>query len=54
VPGTHSIAYRSKVDAIEIKHTAFNRDGFAYGAVIAAEWLLGKQGVFGMKDVLNI
>ncbi len=54
VPGTHSIRYRSKVDAIEIKHTAHNRDGFALGAVIAAEWLLDKEGVFGMKDVLNI
>jgi len=54
VPGTHSIQYKSEVDAIEIKHTAFNREGFALGAVIAAEWLVNKKGVFGMNDVLNI
>ena len=54
VPGTHSITYNSLVDDIEIKHTAHNRKGFALGAVIAAEWLVGKQGVFSMKDVLNI
>lgn len=54
VPGTHSITYHSLVDDIEIKHTAHNRKGFALGAVIAAEWLVGKQGVFSMKDVLNI
>jgi len=54
IPGTHSIKYESKVDKIEIKHTAFNRDGFALGAVIAAEWLVGKKGVFSMKDVLDL
>ncbi|MBE9490198.1 MAG: 4-hydroxy-tetrahydrodipicolinate reductase [Bacteroidetes bacterium] len=54
VPGTHSINYESKVDAINIKHTAHNREGFALGAVIAAEWLQGKTGVFTMNDVLNI
>lgn len=54
VPGTHSIAYESAVDKIEIKHEAFNREGFALGAVIAAEWLQGKTGVFTMKDVLNL
>lgn len=54
VPGTHSILYSSEVDSIEIKHTAHNRKGFALGAVIAAEWLIGKSGVFSMKDVLNI
>jgi len=54
VPGTHSIQYKSTVDAIEIKHTAFNREGFALGAVIAAEWLVDKKGVFTMKDVLDI
>ncbi len=54
VPGTHSIQYKSVVDAIEIKHTAFNREGFALGAVIAAEWLVNKKGVFTMKDVLDI
>ncbi|WP_299714805.1 4-hydroxy-tetrahydrodipicolinate reductase [uncultured Tenacibaculum sp.] len=54
VPGTHTINYNSVVDAIEIKHTAHNRKGFALGAVIAAEWLQNKQGVFSMRDVLNI
>lgn len=54
VPGTHSVFYRSEVDEIEIKHTAFSRDGFALGAVVAAEWIIGKQGVFTMKDVLEL
>jgi 4-hydroxy-tetrahydrodipicolinate reductase len=54
VPGTHTVTYDSAVDAIEIKHTAHNREGFALGAVIAAEWLVGKQGVFTMKDVLDL
>lgn len=53
-PGTHSISYTSAVDSIEIKHTAHNREGFALGAVIAAEWILGKEGVFSMRDVLNL
>ena len=54
VPGTHIVNYKSKIDAIEIKHTAHNRKGFALGAVIAAEWILGKRGVHSMKDVLNL
>jgi 4-hydroxy-tetrahydrodipicolinate reductase len=54
VPGTHSIFYDSAVDQIEIKHTAHSREGFALGAVVAAEWLVGKKGVFSMKDVLGI
>ncbi|MGS2761710.1 4-hydroxy-tetrahydrodipicolinate reductase [Sinomicrobium sp. M5D2P9] len=54
VPGTHSIRYSGKVDDIEITHTAHNREGFALGAVIAAEWIIGKTGVFNMKDVLNL
>ncbi len=54
VPGTHTVTYQSSVDEIEIKHTAHNRDGFALGAVIAAEWIVGKQGVFAMKDVLDL
>ena len=54
VPGTHTISYDSLVDRIEIKHTAHSRKGFALGAVIAAEWIIGKSGVFSMKDVLNI
>ena len=54
VPGTHTVTYNSGVDAIEIKHTAHNREGFALGALIAAEWIVGKQGVFTMKDVLEL
>jgi 4-hydroxy-tetrahydrodipicolinate reductase len=54
IPGTHSVFYDSKVDQIEIKHTANSREGFALGSVIAAEWLIGKKGVFTMKDVLGI
>jgi len=54
VPGTHHVNYNSEVDAITISHTAHNRNGFALGAVIASEWLIGKSGVFTMNDVLNI
>ena len=54
VPGTHTITYNSVVDKIDIKHTAHNRQGFALGAVVAAEWIIGKKGVFSMKDVLGI
>ena len=54
VPGTHTVTYNSMVDSIEIKHTAHNREGFALGAIIAAEWIVGKQGVFTMKDVLEL
>lgn len=54
VPGTHTVIYDSMVDAIEIKHTAHNREGFALGAVIAAEWLHGKTGIFTMRDVLGL
>ncbi|MBD8082778.1 4-hydroxy-tetrahydrodipicolinate reductase [Chryseobacterium caseinilyticum] len=54
VPGTHSVFYRSEVDEIEIKHTAFNRNGFAHGAVVAAEFIKDKQGIFTMNDVLGL
>ncbi len=54
VPGTHVVSYNSEIDSIEIKHTAHNREGFALGAIIAAEWLVDKKGVFTMKDVLEI
>lgn len=53
-PGTHTVNYENEIDAIEIKHTAHNREGFALGAVIAAEWIIGKTGAFTMKDVLNL
>lgn len=52
VPGTHLVTYKSVVDTLEIKHTAHSRDGFALGAVLAAEWIVDKKGVFSMKDVL--
>ena len=54
VPGTHSVYYNSDVDFIEIKHVAHNREGFALGAIIAAEWIIGKKGIFSMKDVLDL
>lgn len=54
VPGTHSVFFNSAVDTIEIKHTAHSRDGFALGSIIAAEWLQNKNGVFTMKDVLEL
>ncbi len=54
VPGTHSVDYESAIDSIALKHTAHNREGFALGAVIAAEWIHGKTGVFTMKDVLGL
>lgn len=54
VPGTHIITYQSAVDTIEIKHEAHSREGFALGAVVAAEWIFGKKGVYTMKDVLNL
>lgn len=53
VPGTHIIRYGSEVDQIEISHIAHSRQGFALGAVVAAEWLVGKQGIFGMDDLLG-
>lgn len=54
VPGTHSIKYSSSIDDIEIIHTAHNREGFAKGAVLAAEFLKDKKGIFSMKDVLGL
>jgi 4-hydroxy-tetrahydrodipicolinate reductase len=53
-PGTHHVRYTSDIDDIEIIHTAHNRIGFATGALIAAEWLANKKGVFNMKDLLGI
>ncbi len=53
-PGTHSIRYSSPIDDIEIIHTAHNRQGFALGAVLAAEFIKGKKGIFSMKEVLGL
>ncbi|MFD2550471.1 4-hydroxy-tetrahydrodipicolinate reductase [Bizionia sediminis] len=54
VSGKHTISYSSPTDSISITHNANNRQGFAQGALVAAEWLYGKTGVFTMKDVLKI
>ena len=54
VPGTHTVNYSSEVDRISLIHAAHNREGFGLGAVVAAEWIVGKTGVFTMNDVLNI
>lgn len=54
VPGTHMIKYESEADQIELKHTAKGRKGFAEGAILAAEWIIGKHGVFNMQDVLGL
>jgi len=54
VPGTHSVKYSSEIDDIEIIHTAHNRKGFALGAVMAAEYIHDKKGIFSMKDLLKI
>ena len=54
VPGTHTVTYESEVDTINIEHIAHTRQGFALGAVVAAEWIADKTGVFTMNDVLNI
>ncbi len=53
VPGTHSITYNSEIDSISIEHIAHNRKGFALGAVIAAEYLKDKKGIYTMRDVLK-
>lgn len=53
VPGTHIVSYHSEIDSLEIKHTAHSRKGFAMGALTAAEWIMGKTGIFGMKDILG-
>ena len=52
-PGTHTVFYQSLIDQIAITHTAYNRDGFAIGAILAAQFLINKKGVFNMADVLN-
>jgi 4-hydroxy-tetrahydrodipicolinate reductase len=54
VPGTHSVTYTSSIDSIEIKHTAHNRNGFALGAIQAAEWLNGKTGYYTMQDLIGL
>ena len=53
VPGTHLVRYESEEDSLEIIHTAKSRRGFAHGALMAAEWIMGKKGVFDMKNLLD-
>lgn len=54
VPGTHTVQYKSSEDTIKIEHEAHSREGFALGAIITAEWIQDKKGIFSMNDVLNI
>jgi len=54
VPGTHTVIYDSEVDTIEFKHTAHNRNGFALGAVLAAEWIQDKKGFYSVADMFNL
>lgn len=54
VVGTHIVTYSSAVDTLELKHEAHSREGFALGALLAAEWLPGRTGVFGMKELLDL
>ena len=53
VKGTHTVEYESKIDTISLKHEAHSREGFALGAILAAEWIVDKKGVFSMQDVLR-
>lgn len=53
VPGTHIVTYSSDIDTIELKHIAHNRKGFALGAVLAAEWIVNKKGLFDVKQMFN-
>lgn len=54
VTGTHSVQFQSSIDSLTIQHEAYNRNGFASGALLAAEWLIGKRGIFTMQDVLGL
>lgn len=54
VPGTHHVNYTSEIDSISISHEAHSREGFAKGALMAAEWLVDKKGIFKMSDILKL
>ena len=54
VPGIHTIKYDSPTDFIEVTHSAYNRKGFANGALLAAKFIVGKKGIFSMHDVLGV
>lgn len=53
VPGTHILTFQNEIDSLSLTHNAKSREGFAAGAILAAEWILGKSGVYGMNDLLN-
>tara|TARA_B100001250_G_C19663930_1_gene728375 strand:+ start:303 stop:971 length:669 start_codon:yes stop_codon:yes gene_type:complete len=53
ITGIHQVIYSSDIDKIKIEHTAKNRDGFAMGAIIAAEWIIGKNGIYNLTDILK-
>ena len=53
IPGTHAVGFESSADTIELKHTARNREGFALGAIMAAEWIKNKKGFFEINDMMN-
>lgn len=54
VKGMHEVQYKSEIDQIVIRHEAFSREGFASGALMAAEWIVGREGIFSMKDLLDL
>lgn len=54
VKGTHIVTYESTIDTLSIKHEAHTRNGFALGAILAAEWLKGRKGIYTMKEVLGL
>jgi 4-hydroxy-tetrahydrodipicolinate reductase len=54
VPGVHEVTYTSDVDVLSLRHEAKNRKGFAFGAVLAAEWIINKKGVFTMRNLLHL
>ena len=54
VKGIHDVKYTSVIDEISLKHEAFSRDGFANGAILAAEYIYDKKGIFTMNDILNL
>ncbi len=54
VTGLHKVKYESMIDSIEITHDAKSRYGFAKGALLAAEWIIGKKGIYTMDDILNL
>ena len=53
VPGTHEVVYENNIDELSLSHRAKNREGFATGAIVAAEFILGKKGFYTIKDILK-